>query len=582
MSAARRVRRYHGVGVTGQRAISRRAITLAVFLCIAIAAAWIARQQFVGLDVPRAFPSELRVPILATSALQTLDPIKSAELVQYNLDLQIFECLVVVGPDGAIVPALAHKWESNEDFTVWTFHLREAYFADDPSFPGGKGRRVTSDDVIYSWKRGLNPTLGSLNSWALSSVVVGADAFAAGKSSSVPGLERFDDATIRVRLTKPDRDFPTRLTVLSTAVVPSEAVTKYGEKFGLHPVGTGPFKLEEWIQGEYLLLERNPAYGRGSGWQPPSPQLTRARFIFFRSEAQIANQFQRGNLDVREVAGGDLVSLSDITSLAELKKKFTGANVVRPASIARLHLFAPLIRQGYPFGISAELRRALAAGFTHEQLVMSALGPLGKTSKTLVLPPDVIFDAPPLSQPLPISADEAKERSLLEGHTIKVAFVSSRINDVVVALLKRWLDERGATIKLFPSASINALFASVSEVKPDLTLIYWSPYYPNLANFLTALLTSSIPVPNFTGFSSPELDKLVDQLKFKTGKEAEAVRINIGKILNEQMPWIPLYYDTPIYLAQGRITNFTVNPVSVMLLNDVEIQPSVAGGGSRP
>lgn len=519
--------------------------------------------------------SEIRIPILASSALQTLDPIKSAELVQYNLDLQIFECLVGVSATGGIVPALAEKWEASPDFTVWTFHLREASFTDDQSFPEGKGRQVTADDVIYSWKRGLTPKLGSLNSWALSTSVEGADTFASGNSDDVSGLERVDDRTLRVRLTQPDRDFLARLTVLSTAVVPPEAAKRYGDQFGSHPVGTGPFRLKEWVPSEYVLLERNPEYGRGRGWQPRPPSIAQARFLFFRSEAQIANEFDHGTIDVRDVAGADLVQLSDITSVDQLQRRFPQARVARPGKVCRLHLLAPLIGDQYAFGASPALRRSLSATFDHQQLVRSAIGPLGKTTKSLMLPPDVLLDAPPATDASMPSAAPSSVSSL-RGRTVKVAYVSSRIGDVTVALLKKWLEQHGATVRVFPSASINALFASVGEVKPDLTLIYWSPYYPNLANYLTALLSASRPVPNFTGFSNPALDDAANRLKFAIGAEGQKVRLKIKGILDRDMPWIPLYFETPLVLTKPHVRNFTINPVSVMLLGDLQLGTAAA------
>jgi ABC-type transport system substrate-binding protein len=116
-------------------------------------------------------------------------------------------------------------------------------------------------------------------------------------------------------------------------------------------------------------------------------------------------------------------------------------------------------------------------------------------------------------------------------------------------------------------------------VKPDLTLIYWSPYYPDLANYLTALLSTSRPVPDFTGYSSADLDKAADQLRTTTGEAATKVRMKIGDILDREMPWIPLYYETPLILTKPYVRNFTINPVSVMLLPDVELDLATATDG---
>ncbi len=524
-----------------------------------------------------SFSNEIRIPILASSALQTLDPNKSVELVQYNLDLQIFECLVGIGPEGQIVPALAERWESSSDFKVWTFHLREASFSEDECFAGQKTRQVTADDVIYSWKRGLSPKLGSLNSWALSTCVVGADAFAKGETEDVTGLKKINDTTVQVELIEPDRDFLTRLSVLSTAIVAPEAVKYYGEQFGAHPVGTGPFKLKEWAAGEYVQLERNLTYGKGAGWQPKAPAIEQVRFTFFRSESQISKAFDDGLLDVRDINGADLAQLPDITSLDPLAKLHPEAILVHPGTICRLHLLAPLIGDDYAFGSSSALRRSLAASFDHEQLMASAVGLSGVMTKTLMLPSPVLVDAPSSNnQPLPATAPDASSEALLKGKNVKIAYVSSRIDDVTVALLQKWIEKREGTVRLYPSASINALFASVGAIKPDLTLIYWSPYYPNVENFLTALLSTSRPVPNFTGFSNAELDKSAEHLKIATDNEHPQVCLTIKGILDQEMPWIPLYYETPLILVKSHVRNFKINPVSVMLLSGVEID-HVAG-----
>lgn len=529
---------------------------------------------------PAVSTVQLRIPILATSALQTLDPIKSVELVQYNLDLQIFECLVSVSHDGTIIPALAERWESSADFKVWTFHLREAHFGEDDSFGVNKSRQVTVDDVLYSWKRGLNPKLGSLNSFALSTSVVGADAFAKGESETVAGLKKIDDRTLEVELTEPDRDLLTRLTVLSTAVVAQEAVARYGEQFGSHPVGTGPFKLKNWIAGEYLTLERNPSYGKGNGWQPKPASIEQVRFIFFRSEPQIAKAFEDGLIDMRNIVGADLTQLTNIEPLDELQRAHPGASLIRPGKVCSLHLLAPMIGKEYAFGDSPALRRSLTASFDHQQLMTSAIGPLGTATKTLMLPQGILVDGmPSVNELAPPPTDQSSEAAL-RGRTVKIAYVSSRTGDVTVGLLQKWIEQRGGLVRLYPSASINALFASVGEIKPDLTLIYWSPYYPNLSNFVTALLSSSRPVPNFTGFSNIQLDQAAQRLKVATGDEFRQVHSTVNHILDQEMPWIPLYYETPLVLVKPNVEKFRINPVSVMLLTDVEFD-STKGAQER-
>lgn len=512
----------------------------------------------------------IRIPILASSSLVTLDPIKSVELVQYNIDLQIFEGLVSVGVDGAIEPALAASWDVSEDRLTWRFKLRDARFADDPAFSDGKGRKVTAADVIYSWERGLNAESGSLNSWALSGIVRGAEEFAKGEAETVSGLQAVDKQTLQVRLTDPDRDFLTRLTVLSTAVVPREVVETYGEEFGRRPVGSGPFKLAGWTPNELLRLEPNPHYGVGTGEQPTAAHIDYVEFVFFRSEAQIIDAFNRGEIHVRDVAGADIARIGKGASVDALAALYPSARVIRPGRVCRLHLFAPMIGGDYALGGKGALRRALATAYDHAALKHSVLGPLGEVTETLVLPSTIIVDNPSPSgaEATPSSSDVGTS---LKGREVRVAYVSSRTGDVAVALLKDWLAQQGASVRLFPSASIQALFASVGEINPDLTLIYWSPYFPNLSNYVTALLTRSQPVPNFTGFSNPELDRQADLLRSGSDEEVNVARHATARLLDQEMPWIPLYYETPLMLITPAVQGFRINPVSVMLLKDVRI-----------
>lgn len=232
---------------------------------------------------------------------------------------------------------------------------------------------------------------------------------------------RISDRHLQVTLKEPDRDFLTRLTVLSTAVVPRESVEQSGGRFDAQPVGSGPFKLARWVPGEFVLLEKNPAYGSGEGWQPKPPKVERVRFDFFRSEAQIAKAFADGLLDVREVTGSDLAQLPNLSDLDALRQRHAPARLERPGSVCRLHLLAPMIGPEFAFGASAALRRSLAASFDHEQLIRSAVGPLGRMTRSIMLPKGILTDGlepEPGAEP---AAPDSGDRPSLEGRTVKVA-----------------------------------------------------------------------------------------------------------------------------------------------------------------
>jgi peptide/nickel transport system substrate-binding protein len=518
---------------------------------------------------PNAAGGEFRLPIVASTALQTLDPIQSVEVTQYDIDNQIFEGLVSVDMQGAIAPALAANWENSSDYRIWKFRLRDCRFADDSCFKEGKGRTVTASDVLFSLRRGLDPAAGSKNSWALSRSVLGAAEYAAGKSKEIPGLRALDEKTVEIELARGDRYFLPALTVPSTYVVAPEGVSTYGAQFGLKPVGTGPFKVSEWSQGEHVLLVRNENYGQGVGWQPPKPHIDRAKFVFYRSEAQVIAAFERNEIDFREVLGVDVATAKSPDIRASLHERFPSAQIVDSAQLCKVHLLAPMMGPNYPFGGPPEIRQALSELFPRAESEKAVLRGLGKEQVTL-LPAMVFSGAKP-----PAKLADAKQilQQSISGKTIRVAFVSTRINDVLIQQLKSILEEAGADVVLFPNTSISALFSSLSSTRPDFTLIYWSPYFPNLPEYLTALLTESQPVPNFTGFSDKKLDELAAELRAPTGRGADAIAPEIDQVLGKMTPWIPIYIETPLYLSASNVEGFAVNPVSVTQLSAISLKP---------
>src|SRR5690606_35531680 len=78
----------------------------------------------------------------------------------------------------------------------------------------------------------------------------------------VEGLRIIDDYQFEVTLVEPVQRFMAVLAMFQTSVVAHEAVTAYGERFGRHPVGTGPctMKEDDWKTGHRIVFHKNPNY----------------------------------------------------------------------------------------------------------------------------------------------------------------------------------------------------------------------------------------------------------------------------------------------------------------------------------
>jgi ABC-type transport system substrate-binding protein len=197
----------------------------------------------------------------------SLDPAHSSSVYDKFLAVNLFDTLYryrYLARPYELAPNLAADLpQVSADGLVYTIRLKQgARFIDDPAFPGGAGREITAQDFIYSIQRHFDPATLAEGAWLWQGRIKGLDAWKAAGSDyeqPVPGLQAVDDYTLRIELTAPFPQFPHTLAQGYAAVVPREAVDRYGRGFSNHPVGSGPFRLVS-IDSARAVLERNPAY----------------------------------------------------------------------------------------------------------------------------------------------------------------------------------------------------------------------------------------------------------------------------------------------------------------------------------
>jgi oligopeptide transport system substrate-binding protein len=154
------------------------------------------------------------------------------------------------------------------------------HFVDDPAFEGGIGREVTAADVVYSLQRHFDPAMRPQGTWLWQGRIVGLDEWkTAGSGLRPQPVERpqaLDRHTLRIQLTQP---YPQLLDTLAqgySAVVPREAVERYGREFAVRPVGSGRSGSCPTTPAR-ILMERNPKFRQepvdlaAEGYNPSHP-----------------------------------------------------------------------------------------------------------------------------------------------------------------------------------------------------------------------------------------------------------------------------------------------------------------------
>ena len=237
---------------------------------LALAACGVAAQPAAAPAAPQKV-LRYAFPIAETG----FDPARIVDLYSRVVTAHIFEHLYRydhLARPAKFKPQLADGMpEVSEDFRVWTVRLRKGvYFPPDPAFRG-QPRELVAEDVVYSFKRIVDPANRSpVVAGLLETKFVGLEALRerALKSKKpfdydtpIPGMRALDRYTVQFRLEEP------RPRLLETLAAPDlfgvqarEVVEHYGDAIPAHPVGTGPFRLAQWRRSSLIVLERNPAY----------------------------------------------------------------------------------------------------------------------------------------------------------------------------------------------------------------------------------------------------------------------------------------------------------------------------------
>ncbi len=185
--------------------------------------------------------------------LATLDPAIGYDWTNWPAEKLVFDGLLDYDSGTTIMPRLAESMPTiNADATVYTFKLRQG-------IKFSNGREFTSDDVVYSITRVLDPKTASPGSGFFTGIK-GAQDFIDGKATSVAGIQALDPYTVQFTLSSPDVTFLNKMALNFAFIVPKEEVAKAGQDFGHAPVGTGPYTLNQWVSGQTLVFERNPNY----------------------------------------------------------------------------------------------------------------------------------------------------------------------------------------------------------------------------------------------------------------------------------------------------------------------------------
>jgi len=208
---------------------------------------------------------------------RSLDPHVNARLYDRIVLYTLYETLIDADAKGNFIPVLAKSWDVGSTGRVITFSLRPGVVFHD-------GTPLTSDVVKWNIERILDPATGSEHRTRFEGII--------------QTVKAVDPTTVQMYLARSYPPLLSELTDRPGMMVSPAAVKKYGKDFGRNPVGTGAFKFVEWIQGNRVVVQRNPQY-----WNAKAIRSDRIIFTDFPEPAVADAKLRGGELDIVTLEG---------------------------------------------------------------------------------------------------------------------------------------------------------------------------------------------------------------------------------------------------------------------------------------
>ncbi len=441
-------------------------------------------------------------------------------------------------------------------------HGIAATYTIQPKATWGDGVPVTTKDIIFTWEVGKNPKSG----------VSAADFY----TTDIAGITAVDDKTFTIHFAKEDCDFAS---IGDFTVLPEHLERKIFEKdpatymsrtlYNTDPANPGlywgPYKVSKIETGAAITLDRNPQ------WYGPKPAFDTVTVKAIENSAALSANLLSGDIDY--IAGEMGLSLDQ--ALAFQKRLPDTYQTVFKPGLTYEHIDLNLDQ---PVFKDPRVRQALMYAMDRDSLNKTLFGGLQPVAATAVNPLDTVYDADVRTYAFdPAKAaqllDEAGWKKAPDGTRIKdgqkLAFTlattaGNKSREVIEQAIQSDWKKLGIDAKIENQPPRVLFGGTLRERKFTGGVMYaWMSSPRNVPK--STLHSSMIPSAannyagqNYTGYASPKVDKIIDDLKTVCASKANQQLWNeLQTIYADELPALPLYYRVEAYFIPHWLTGVT-------------------------
>ncbi len=513
------------------------------------------------------------------------------DVYSFELLSQVMEGLVSFNAeDLSLQPQIAEKWSISSDGTVFTFTIRDdVYFHDNPVFESLDDRKLTVDDVLFTFEKACkpnaegNPTAAYL--FLLANQVKGAKEYYEGKAKSISGM-KIKKNQFEITLLNPDQTYINKLANLSASIVSKKIVEANKET---DVVGTGPFCFTPPSEDETYILLKNQDYYMVDNKGNALPYLDSVVFYVQTRKLEQLEMFEQGKTllisglptsRITEMLEG---RISDFNAQPPLKELYNNPLLTTQYYFFNMNdpRFKDVrVRQAFNYAID---RKRLADNVLRNQYyeygIYGITPPIGSVFKG--------YDFSEIKKyGYDFNPELAKQLLSDAGYPGGKGFGSVDlrldISDLNTAVAEELADQIYQTLGInvnIDGSNFEQRNEDGNMGRGDLFRTAWVADYSSpetfLGNFYGKLVPKEKDLPS-SGNQSRYVNPLFDKY-FEQGRSADPKRrlelFSKAEIeLMKDPPIIPLWYANDFTLSYSRVRNLKNNPMEFLDLRRVYIK----------
>jgi len=474
--------------------------------------------------------------------LTTMDPAFTYGATDWPQTHLVFDGLLGFKNGITLQPDMAAALPTvSKDGLTYTFHLRKGIVF-------SNGDPITAGDFVYSWERVLAPKTASPDTY-LWTGVKGAAEFEAGKAQHVSGFSAPDDNTVTVTVAQPFPAIQYVLATPSSMVVDPKVVAQLGAQhkdMGSHVVGSGPYMLTDWVQGQKADFARNPHY-----FLAGLPYADKVHMDLGVAPSTALLRLYKGQVDLigDGIPSAQFASVITNDKLKPQIASLTDIGVYMISMNTKLKPFTDIrVRQAVSYAIS----KVRAIRFINGR----------GTPANGILPKTLPGFGRDIPEQYPYNPAKAKQllaqAGFPNGFTTTMGVPSGgvyeqRMADAAIYDLK----QVGITVNVKPTVNEGSAVATI-----PMQAYHWLLDYPDPADFVDGFTSCAGAMPggsNVAFYCNPTVDKLANAARgMPYGPARVNAYLNIDTLIMKDAMSVPVFNDIYYYIHSTRLQNYTI------------------------